>query len=341
MAYSGIGKSSSIGKHIWIYPVIERALRLSGLKSGDKTVILTDVNRSQSIFDAFYAAAGNICNGVFAVVQRPLSGAHDEKSREPDGVILELLKQCDFIVDLPTTHWCYTRAYNEVLDAGVKVLLSCSDEELLHRLAPDEAVIRRTRKAANLLTQGKMLRITSALGTELTMSVDGRVGNAQCGAIGEGYRWDNFPSGLTEIAPIETSLHGRLVIAPGDLIIELERRIAEPISCTIENGEIVAIEGGVDARNLRAWFDQWDDRAVRTVAHTGFGTDPRATLFSSEAMDWESYDGGINLAFGANCSRFLGGRNMARAHIDIILLNCDFYVDQTRLVRAGKTLLID
>lgn len=341
MGYSGIGQSPSIGKNVWVYPVVERALRLSGLKPEDKVVILTDTNRSQSIIDAFFAAASNINDNVFLIVRKPGFGGHGQQSREPNRAIVDVLKTCDFVIDLPTNHWAYTHAYNEVMDAGAKILLSCSDEELLYRLVPDEKVMQRTRRAANLITAAKTLRITSDLGTNLTMSVEGRVCNAQSGAVSEEFRWDNFPSALTEVAPVETSLNGTLVIAPGDPIVELDKRVSEKIVCTVENGSITKIEGGLEAKYLQDWFDQWNDPAVRTVAHTGFGTDHRATIFSQEAMDWESLDGGINLAFGANFARFLRGENIASAHIDIILLNSNFFADDVQLVKDGKTMLID
>lgn len=339
MSYSGIGQGPSIGKQIWLYPVIEKTLRLSGLTKDHKVVIYTDTNRNRNIFEAFYAAANNINNNVFAIVGQPGFGGHGEKSREPDSRIIEIMKTCDFIIDLPTNHWCYTHAYNEVLDSGAKILLSCSDEELLHRLAPTEEVIRKTHRAAEVITKSKTIRITSEAGTDLTMSVEGRVCNSQTGSLSDIYRWDNYPSGITEIAPIETSLKGTLVIAPGDPIVELDKRITERIVCTIEDGMIVKIEGGLEAKLLSDWFDQWNDPAVKIVAHTGFGTDPRATIFSTDAMDWESLEGGINLAFGANFARFLNGKNIASAHMDIILLDSNFYADEQILVEKGKLLV--
>lgn len=339
MGYGGVGQGSSIGKQMWLYPTIEKTLRMAGLTEKDTVAIYADTNRNMNIFEVFFAAANNINPNVFAVIGNPGFGGHGEKGREPSRPIIEMLKKCDFIIDMPTNHWCYTDAYNEVLDAGAKILLTSEDEELLYRLAPREDIIELTRRAAKILTDCKEFRIKSDAGTDLVMSLEGRVCNAQSGITSEEYRWDNYPSGITEVAPVEDSLNGTMVIAPGDPIVELERRVSEKIVCTFKNGSIVDIQGGLEAKYLSDWLDQWNDPNVRTVAHTGFGTDPRATVFSTEAMDWESLEGGINVALGANFARFLNGKNRARAHMDIILLNASCWADDVQLVDHGKILI--
>jgi len=336
MGYSGIGQGQSIGKDIWLYPIIERTLKLSGLKKSDKTLIYTDTNRNRNIFNAFYTAANNLCDSVFAVVDKPGYGPYATKSREPDPRVIKLMSESNFIIDLPTNHWCYTHAYNEVLDSGAKMLLSCSDEELIYRLAPIDEIIQKTEKAADIITGKSKIRIVSDAGTDIEMSIRGRVCNAQVGAVSEKRRWDNFPSGLTEIAPVEDSVNGTLVIAPGDPVVELNKLINEQIRCEIRGGEIINIEGGLEAKHLRDWLNQWEDPAAKVIAHTGFGTDFRATIFSTEAMDWESLEGGINIAFGSNFARFLNGKNVAKSHIDIILMNASFYVDDLLMVDKGK-----
>lgn len=339
MGYSGIGQGISIGKGIWLYPTVERVLKLSGIKKDTKVVIYTDVNRNKNIFDAFYTAANNLSDNVIAVIGKPGTGGHGEKSREPDRQVIELMKSCDVVIDMPTNHWCYTDAYNEVLDSGTKILLSCSDEELLVRLEPCEEIAKLTDEAADIISKGDTVKILSEAGTDLTMSIKGRKCNPQAGYISETRRWDNFPSGITEIAPVEDSANGVLVINPGDPIVELNKLAEDQIKCYIKDGRIIEIHGGNDARLLREWLEQWNDPAVKVIAHVGFGTDHRATIFSPEAMDWESFLGGVNVAFGANFARFLNGKNRAKAHLDIIIRNATFYVDDKKLVDKGKLLL--
>jgi len=336
MGYSGLGVGQSVGKAVWLYPIVEKTLKLSGVTPGQKVVIYTDTGRNKNFFDTFFAAASNLGAEVIGMISNPGYGGHAEKTREPPRTIIEIMKESDFVVDLPTNHWCYTNAYNEVLDSGTRILLSCSDEELCIRLAPSEEIARLTEEAARILTGASSVRIVSEAGTDLTFNVEGRICNAQVGYVSSASRWDNFPSGLVEVAPVEDSVNGTLVLAPGDPVVELNRLLTEHVKLTIRDGQIIKIEGNGEAKLLEAWFEQWDDPSVRRVAHIGFGTDHRADLFSGEAMDWESLLGGVNVAFGVNTARFLGGKNHAKAHIDIIVRNANFYADNLPMVKKGE-----
>lgn len=336
MGYTGIGYGGSVGKSTWLYPTVEKTLKLSGLSPNEKVVVYTDTNRNKNFFDVFFAAASNLQAKVIGAISNPGYGGHAEETRVPPRPIIELMKNSDLVIDLPTNHWCYTEAYNEVLDSGTSILLSCSDEDLCIRLAPDEEIIKRTEKAAEILTKASTIKLISDSGTNLTLNKEERSCNPQVGCVSKSKIWDNFPSGLVETAPIEDSANGTLVIAPGDPVVELERLITEPIKCTIKDGRIVKIEGKGEAKLLEEWFEQWNDPKVKIIAHTGFGTDHRAELFSEHAMDWESLYGGINIAFGANTARFLNGKNYAKAHIDIIIRNADFYANDKLMVKKGK-----
>ncbi len=336
MGYGGRGASQGVAKWVWFYPAAESTLRQCGIKKNDNIIIYTDTNRNKDIFDTFFAAATNLGAEVIGIIANPGYGGHSEATREPKRMVIQQMKACDLVIDLPSSHWAYTDAYNEVLDAGTRILLSCADEDLCIRLIPIEEVIQRTVRGAELLTRASTLKLTSQSGTNLTLSVEGRVCNPQVGCLGDSRQWDHYPSGLTEIAPIEDSANGTLVLSPGDPIVELNRLLTESIVLTIDGGQITKIEGEGEARILEIWFDQWNDPNMKTLAHMGFGTDHRANLFTGEAMDWESLLGGINVAFGVNTARFLGGKNSARAHIDIIVRNTTMQADETVLVREGK-----
>lgn len=336
MSYAGVGRCVSMGKLLWMYPTIEKVLRMSGLEAGQNVVVYSDTNRSKEITDAFFLAALNLGTNALSIIETPRTGGPGERSRWPSLLAIEVMKKADFIIDLPTNHWCLTPPYTEIMEGGTKILLSDSDEELIVRLAPTEETIKMTIVGADKITNAKSVRIVSKAGTDVSMSVEGRICNAQTGIISGNRRWDNFPSSLTEVAPLEDSANGTLVIAPGDPIVEFNRLAMDAIKCTLKNGRIVKIEGGVDARLFEEWYAEWDDPNAYVTAHTGFGTHPNAELFSNNAMDWESLYGGINFAFGANKAFMFNGQNASKTHMDIILRNVDFYADNELLVKEGK-----
>jgi 2,5-dihydroxypyridine 5,6-dioxygenase len=125
-------------------------------------------------------------------------------------------------------------------------------------------------------------------------------------------------------------------VQPGDIILPLKRIVSSPITIELRGGRITSIEGSADAALLRSWFESWRDPNSYVIAHIGFGCDPRAEIAAMQLMEWESYAGGVMIAFGANDGIFLGGSNRASSHIDIVLLNADFYADGQCLVSRGE-----
>ena len=116
------------------------------------------------------------------------------------------MKNSVVVIDMPTNHWFYTDAYNEVLDSGTKILLSCSDEELLVRLEPCTEIAKLTDEAAEVISKANTIKILSEAGTNLTMSIEGRKCNPQAGFISETRRWDNLPSGKQKLLPLKIVL---------------------------------------------------------------------------------------------------------------------------------------
>jgi len=193
------------------------------------------------------------------------------------------------------------------------------------------------RAGGRAINAGRVITVTSPGGTDLRVSKEGRAGHYRDGLLRDpGEIWDNFPACHCATAPIEDSAHGRLVISPGDVFLTLRHIVESRVECRIRDGRIVSISGGKDAAMLSAWLSQWADERSYVLAHIGFGCDDRAELAAMQLMEWEALAGGTMIAFGSNVSRFLGGANRARSHLDIVLQNTDFYVDNTKLIRGGE-----
>ncbi|HHY96333.1 MAG TPA: hypothetical protein GX513_15185 [Firmicutes bacterium] len=251
--------------------------------------------------------------------------------------MLNALEGADLLIDLAWASWIYTAPFSQLLDGGVTILSSMAGVDTCLKMKPDLRFANRARTGGRALDRAVRIHVTSAAGTDLVMSKEGRAGHYRDGLLrDEGEIWDNFPACHCTCAPVEDSAEGRLVINPGDILLTLRHIVETPIVCDIEEGRIRQITGGADAALLAAWLRRWQDGGSYVMAHIGFGCDDRAEVAAMQLMEWEALSGGVMIAFGSNASRFLGGQNRAVSHLDVVLRQADFSVDDETIIREGQ-----
>jgi 2,5-dihydroxypyridine 5,6-dioxygenase len=312
-------------------------LKLCQVQPGEVVLVFSDTFMNPVYPVACLAAAKDVGADTFQIVVPQDAGL---RSR----AVVDAWKAADMVVALASFPWLYSKAHNEALDAGTRTLMVEEPEDVLRRLFPIPEVRQRGEAGARLLAAGRRLRVTSEAGTDLTMDKGTRPACAQYGISDQGGRWDHWPSGLVGTAPIEGSVEGTLVIDGGDAILNLGRHVLQPIRLTIRDGRVVSFEGGAEARLLQQYFEAADQPNAYLVSHIGWGTDKRARWDTISLrfwewggiMDGESYYGNMQIAFGANFFRQLGGTNVCNFHIDIPCLNNSFWVDDVQVLDRGR-----
>ncbi len=84
-------------------------------------------------------------------------------------------------------------------------------------------------------------------------------------------RWDHWPSGFILTGGADDGVDGRVVVAPGDIVITpFKRYVTSPIELTIEGGVIQDIRGGFDADLLSDYMAQFNDPNAYGIAHIGW-----------------------------------------------------------------------
>lgn len=330
-----------------LIPLFKKELEFCKVKSDETVALFYDSRTNPHYPAAFMGAAMDIGADVFGIqvpfftqtTRKILRAASDDVI--PKNGPMQAMQAADIVIDLSTLGWLYTKVHNEVLASGTRTLMVNNPPEILRRLLPEENVKRRALAGAEVLQEGKKLRMTSSAGTDLTLDKTGRKGVGQYGASDIPGRWDHWPSGQCACAPVEGTAEGILVLDIGDVILRLERYVSEPIRCIFENGKIVSIEGGLDAFMLREYFEAWEDEKAYIPAHIGWGTEHRALWFElglpgpGGGMDAESFYGDILFGIGANYFVGLGGENVTQAHIDFCMRNCNFWVDDLQVLANG------
>ncbi len=333
--YYPTNEPPSFGRQVELVPIALRALQLSHVGTGHRLVIYSDTQRTKSQVDAFFTAAQIVGAETVLVMTVP----RNDPDRNPLPQALEAMKRAETVVDLSTISWIYTSPFSEVLDGGVRILSSMANPDTWVKMPPDERISAVSKRSAGIIDSATGLRFSTDSGTALTFEKGRRKGTWQDGLLDEAGDWDNFPSAQAACAPLEDRTNGQLVIDAGDILVSLKHIVGSRITCEVRDGCITEVSGGADAALLRQFFAKTGDPNAYRVSHIGWGLEPRAEVAALQMMEWESYGGGIMIAFGANDGRFLGGTTHSRSHMDIVILNGTFECDGTTVVDHGRMAL--
>jgi 2,5-dihydroxypyridine 5,6-dioxygenase len=320
----------SFGRHIDLAPIAERVLRLSHVEKGHRLVVYADNERTKAQVDAFLIAGEIVGAETMLVMTTPRI-----RPRDPLPIAAQALGAAETVIDLTSVSWIYTTPFSELLTKGVRILTSTSDPDTWAKCPPDERLSAISRRGGQILESTVSMGLQSEAGTDVVMAKQGRKGTWQDGLLDEPGDWDNFPSHQVGTAPLEDSANGTLILKEGDLLVQLRHIVGTPIKFTLTNGAITEIEGGADAALVRRWFATFNDPNAYIMSHIGWGVEPRAEIASMQMMDWESYGGGVMVAFGANDGKFLGGTTHSRAHLDTVLLGASYSCDEKVILENG------
>jgi len=195
------------------------------------------------------------------------------------------------------------------------------------------------------------MRVTSASGTDLTVSMAGATCGGNWGYTSKPGTMSHWPGGLALAFPAPASVNGTLVLAEGDVNLTFKRYIERPIQLRIENDFITSIEGGgLDAELMRGYIASWAEcdakadsassRNAYAVSHLGYGLNPAARWDSMVMYDKRDFNGTELRAFAGNFLYSTGANEVAgrytRGHFDLPLRNCTVELDGVPVIAQGR-----
>lgn len=254
---------------------------------------------------------------------------------------LEALKHAGLIVDLTVEGLLHAPQLPTILGAGARVMM-VSDEhpDALERLVPrsdDEQVVRAAIKACRGASR---MRVTSAAGTDLDISLDDARTGGVWGWADRAGMVSHWPGGIVVNFPAPDSVNGRLVLDVGDVNLTFKRYLEQPVALTIENDFVTDIEGsGTDAELMRRYFAAWGDQGAYGVSHVGWGLNERARYEAMTMYDKRDFNGTELRAFAGNFLYSTGANEVAgrftEGHFDLPVRGCDVALDGQLVVENG------
>jgi leucyl aminopeptidase (aminopeptidase T) len=301
----------------------------AGVRPGESVVILTDRDRPPAVAAALAQVVDEIGATPIVLTMPALpSGA------EPPQPVTAAMARADVIL-APTSGAIYhTESVRDATTQGARFLaLTAFTEDVLMRggvFADFPTVGHRAERLAALITAATHAHVTTAAGTDLRVSLDGRTAVPITGMIREPGDRSACPDIEAFIAPLETSGEGVVV---ADASASIAGVLAEPVRLTIERGRAVSIEGGEAAALITAALDAAADEHAYTLAELAFGLNPDGIIRGVIVED-EGVAGTGHVALGSN--RFFGGTSAAPIHLDFVFHRPSLWLDGHSLMEHGR-----
>lgn len=329
--------------------LFRRELELCGVGEGQTVAILSQASALQGHADAALAAASSLGAAGIHVQVAPPCGKASNAGRfrtvyvpvlSENRAAVDTLKKADLVIDL--VFLLYAPELHEILGAGTRVLTAMDPPENLERLFPDSSLRERVEFANALLAGSKELRVTSSAGTDVTYELGAYPVLSEYGYTDEPGRWDLWPSGFVLTSGADDGVNGRVVTAPGDLIVlPVQTYLRDPVEFTIEGGRITNVSGGVEAQLIAEYMAGFDDPDAYGVSHIGWGLNEKAKWSAlmtddvpgSLGMDGRAFFGNVMFSTGPNLE--VGGSNATQCHVDLPMRGCTLYLDGEPVVADG------
>lgn len=306
--------------------VVERA---AAVQPSENVCIVTDTNKlhiADELAHACHAAGAETV--ICIMTPRQMHGS------ELPPVVAGAMRAADVILAPTTYAITHTAARKAASQAGARTIImrGIEPDTFVHgaMTADYEEIYRVSVRLAEALSAASHICMTSPLGSDIAMSVEGREALALSGIAHEPGSMTSLPSGEAAIAPVEGSAEGVLVV---DHAFDGLGLLESPITITVERGLAVRIEGGRDAQRLQALLEGIENST--NIAEFAIGTNPRSRMLGNLAED-KILRGCVHMAVGDNHT--IGGVVQSEIHLDGVVLWPTVTVDGREIVREGQPL---
>jgi 2,5-dihydroxypyridine 5,6-dioxygenase len=332
----------------WIEAFCELFLRC-GVRAGDGAAILSETGSRQLNVHLAELALLRLGAKPFHLVVPTARNPHPVPVRSTGASeaiggsrpVIEACKAAGFVVDLTIEGLMHAPETAEILQSGSRIqVISNEHPEALERFRPDDALETKVRAAAKRLRATKIMRVTSAAGSDLTARMEGAATVGVWGWTDRPGTLAHWPGGIVVSFPKAGSVDGTLVLAPGDINLTFKRYIESPIRLTIEADYVTAVEGtGADAMMMERYLGAWGDREAYAVSHVGFGLNEHARYEALTMYDRRDTNGtelravAGNFLFSTGANEF-AGRHTA-GHFDLPMMGTTIELDGEAVIREG------
>ncbi|XVH33454.1 aminopeptidase (plasmid) [Haloferacaceae archaeon DSL9] len=272
-----------------------------------------------------------------ANVTMTLMDPREYDGNEPEETVAAAMMEADVIITPVHRSITHSSSVAQAKENGARVIsmVKFTEEQLIKGglYADYEGMRPHCEEMARKFTEASEARVTSPQGTDVTVGLEGRDGNAHPGIADEPGEFTALVHIESNIAPVEGTTDGTVVF--DGAIPNLDIGVLEtPVEMEIEDGAVTAVDGGKEAQKIARVWAAHDDPAVYNIAQLAVGMNPECPDFNG----WFSNDHGRygNVHFGIGTSSNLGGTTRAPVHFDAMMAEPTLELDGEVVVEDGE-----
>jgi len=254
---------------------------------------------------------------------------------EPPSYVADLMKKFDVVLCPTAKSLTHTDARRSASAKGVRVATfpGITKEVMIRGLNADyKKIAALTLKLKKRLEKTKVVRVTTAKGTDITMPIGGRKIIPSKGLFHKKGEGGNLPTGEAFVAPIEGKSEGVFVADGSFAGIGMLKNV---IKVKVEKGLATNITGGKEAVKLWKMVSKFGNKG-KNIAEFGIGTNDKAKL-SGMLLEDEKVLGTVHIALGDN--KTMGGKVHVPLHLDGVMKQPNVYFDGNLIMKKGKLLI--
>ena len=323
---------------------------LCGLYPGEPVVLLTEsASRPELVETARLAlqASGASCAQITLPTPAnrgpvPIRSTGASVAIASHGPTIAALQAAAFVVDCTVEGLLHATELGMILGAGTRILMISNEHpELFERMNHDPGLAERVTLGKQWMVDASEMRVTSPVGTDLTVDLTGAMRAGSCGYTAEPGDIAHWPGGLVLAFPASGTVNGTLVLAPGDVNLTFKEYLRSEVRLTIERDRIRAIDGdGLDAELFASYLAAFGEDDAYATSHVGWGMNTDARWDVLQLSDKSQTNGTELRAFAGNFLYSTGANEVAgrfsRGHFDLPMRHCTVTLDDRSVVVDGQ-----
>ncbi len=302
-----------------------------GTQPNESVLIVTDEFKKKIGYSLFQNAKRLGHESLFIEMK-----SKEMHGQEPMHQVAELMKMFDVVLCPTAKSLTHTNARRNASALGARIATfpGITEEIMIRGLNADyHRIAALTIKLQEILNDVNIVRVTSPIGTDITMNITGRKALPSKGLFHKKGESGNLPTGEAYIAPLEGKSNGVFFVDGSMASLGVVK--GKPIRIEVKDGFAVNISGGSQAKKLDATLNKFGNLS-RNIAEFGIGTNHKAKL-SGVLLEDEKVMGTIHIALGDNKS--MGGNVDIPIHLDGVVKKPTVFFDDKMIMKNGKLLV--